>query len=56
VHRLRPLASAAWCAYGIAADDIYLIVPNVVGVISNVTSVFVVHRYRHRVDPGRARV
>lgn len=48
--------AAAWIAYGVAADDIYLIVPNVVGVISNVTSVFVVHRYRQRVDPHSARV
>jgi MtN3 and saliva related transmembrane protein len=48
--------AAAWIAYGIAADDIYLIVPNVVGVITNVTSVFVVYRYRHGVDPARAEV
>ena len=38
--------AAAWIAYGVAADDIYLIIPNVVGVITNVTSVLVVHRYR----------
>jgi MtN3 and saliva related transmembrane protein len=46
--------AAAWIAYGVAADDIYLIVPNVVGVICNVTSVVVVHRYRHGVGalPG----
>jgi uncharacterized protein with PQ loop repeat len=50
------LGAAAWIAYGIAADDVYLIVPNVVGVITNVTSVFVVHRYRRRVDPARAPV
>jgi uncharacterized protein with PQ loop repeat len=50
------VGAAAWIAYGIAADDIYLIVPNVVGVIANVTSVFVVHRYRHGVDPARASV
>jgi MtN3 and saliva related transmembrane protein len=48
--------AAAWIAYGVASDDIYLIVPNIVGVITNVTSVFVVHRYRHRVDPSRAPV
>lgn len=48
--------AAAWIAYGVAAEDIYLIVPNVVGVITNVTSVFVVHRYRHGVDPSHARV
>lgn len=46
--------AAAWIAYGVAAEDIYLIVPNVVGVITNVTSVFVVHRYRRGVGvlPG----
>jgi MtN3 and saliva related transmembrane protein len=48
--------AAAWIAYGIAGDDIYLIVPNVVGVITNVTSVIVVHRYRRRVDPAGAQV
>ena len=48
--------AAAWIAYGVAADDVYLIIPNVVGVITNVTSVLVVHRYRRRVDPARARV
>jgi MtN3 and saliva related transmembrane protein len=50
------LGAATWIAYGIAADDIYLIVPNVVGVIVNLTSVLVVHRYRRRVDPASARV
>jgi uncharacterized protein with PQ loop repeat len=50
------VGAAAWIAYGVAADDIYLIVPNVVGVITNVTSVFVAHRYRQRVDPHSARV
>jgi uncharacterized protein with PQ loop repeat len=48
--------AAAWIAYGVADNDIYLIVPNVVGVIANVTSVFVIHRYRRRVDPARAQV
>jgi uncharacterized protein with PQ loop repeat len=48
--------AAAWIAYGVAADDIYLIIPNVVGVITNVTSVLVVHRYRRGVDPARAPV
>jgi uncharacterized protein with PQ loop repeat len=48
--------AAAWIAYGVAENDIYLIIPNVVGVITNVTSVFVVHRYRRRVDPARAPV
>ena len=50
------VGAAAWIAYGIAADDIYLIVPNVVGVIANVTSVVVVHRYRRGVDPAGASV
>jgi MtN3 and saliva related transmembrane protein len=50
------VGAAAWCAYGFAASDIYLIVPNVVGVVTNVTSFMVVHRYRHRVDPARAPV
>ena len=48
--------AAAWIAYGVADNDIYLIVPNVVGVIANVTSVLVIHRYRRRVDPARAQV
>ena len=38
--------AAAWIAYGVAGNDVYLIVPNVVGVITNVTSVFIVHRFR----------
>jgi len=50
------VGAAAWITYGAAADDIYLVVPNVVGVITNATSVFVAHRYRHRVDPHSARV
>jgi uncharacterized protein with PQ loop repeat len=50
------VGAAAWIAYGIAGDDIYLIVPNVVGVITNVTSVIVVRRYRHRVEPSGAPV
>ena len=50
------VGAAAWIAYGFAASDIYLIVPNVVGVIANTTSVVVVHRYRRRVDPARAQV
>ena len=48
--------AAAWIAYGVADNDIYLIVPNVVGVIANVTSVLVIHRYRRGVDPARAQV
>jgi MtN3 and saliva related transmembrane protein len=50
------VGAAAWIAYGIAGNDVYLIVPNVVGVITNVTSVCVVHRYRRGVDPARAPV
>ena len=50
------VGAAAWIAYGVAESDIYLIIPNVVGVITNVTSVFVVHRYRRGLDPARAPV
>jgi MtN3 and saliva related transmembrane protein len=40
------IGAAAWCAYGVADADVYLIVPNVVGVITNTATVLVVHRYR----------
>jgi uncharacterized protein with PQ loop repeat len=40
------LGAAAWIAYGVSTGDAYLIVPNVVGVITNVSMLLIVRRYR----------
>ena len=40
--------SSAWCAYGISTGDPYLIIPNSLGVITNVGTLLVVRRYQHR--------
>jgi uncharacterized protein with PQ loop repeat len=50
VSQLMPtviaVGAAAWLAYGISISDVYLIIPNFVGVISNVGTLLVVRRYR----------
>jgi lipid-A-disaccharide synthase-like uncharacterized protein len=38
-------------AYGLSTSDPYLIVPNVVGVITNVATLVIVRRYRTRAEP-----
>jgi uncharacterized protein with PQ loop repeat len=40
--------SSAWCAYGISTGDPYLIIPNSLGVITNVGTLLVVRRYQTR--------
>jgi uncharacterized protein with PQ loop repeat len=42
------VGAAAWLAYGVSIGDLYLVVPNVVGVVMNVATLFVVRRYRTR--------
>ncbi len=55
VSQLFPLViaigCAAWVAYGVSTSDAYLIVPNVVGVITNVATLAIVRRYRTRAEP-----
>lgn len=55
VSQLFPLViamgAAAWVAYGLSTSDPYLIVPNVVGVITNVATLVIVRRYRTRAEP-----
>jgi uncharacterized protein with PQ loop repeat len=38
--------ATAWCAYGISTGDPYLIIPNSLGVITNVATLIVVRRYQ----------
>jgi uncharacterized protein with PQ loop repeat len=40
--------STSWCAYGISTGDPFLIIPNTLGVITNVGTLFVVRRYQER--------
>jgi uncharacterized protein with PQ loop repeat len=40
--------ATAWCAYGISTGDPYLIIPNSLGVITNVGTLIVVRRYQRR--------
>jgi len=40
--------STSWCAYGISTGDPYLIIPNSLGVITNVGTLLVVRRYQQR--------
>ena len=42
------LGSSTWCAYGISTGDPYLILPNTLGVITNVGTLLVVRRYQQR--------
>jgi uncharacterized protein with PQ loop repeat len=47
------VGATAWCAYGISTGDPYLIIPNTLGVITNVGTLLVVRRYQGRVSSGR---
>ena len=40
--------SMSWCAYGISTGDPFLIIPNTLGVITNVGTLLVVRRYQQR--------
>jgi hypothetical protein len=42
------VGSSCWCAYGISTGDPYLIIPNSLGVITNVGTLLVVRRYQRR--------
>ena len=42
------LGSTSWCAYGISTGDPFLIIPNTLGVITNVGTLAVVRRYQRR--------
>jgi MtN3 and saliva related transmembrane protein len=47
------IGATAWCAYGISTGDAYLIIPNSLGVITNLGTLLVVRRYQGRVPSGR---
>jgi uncharacterized protein with PQ loop repeat len=47
--------ASAWCAYGWATGDPYLIIPNTVGVITNVATLLVVRRYQRASRPAALR-
>jgi uncharacterized protein with PQ loop repeat len=40
------VGASCWCAYGISTGDPYLIIPNSLGVITNVATLLVVRRYQ----------
>jgi uncharacterized protein with PQ loop repeat len=42
------VGASCWCAYGISTGDPYLIIPNSVGVVTNVGTLLVVRRYQRR--------
>ena len=42
------VGSTCWCAYGISTGDPFLIIPNTLGVITNVGTLLVVRRYQRR--------
>ena len=42
------VGASCWCAYGISTGDPYLIIPNSLGVITNVRTPLVVRRYQRR--------
>jgi uncharacterized protein with PQ loop repeat len=42
------VGASAWCAYGISTGDPYLIVPNTLGVFTNVGTLLVVRRFQKR--------
>ena len=45
--------ATAWCAYGWSTGDPYLIIPNTLGVVTNVGTLLVVRRYqRGAVSPA----
>jgi uncharacterized protein with PQ loop repeat len=49
------LGSSSWCAYGISTGDPYLIIPNSLGVITNIGTLLVVRRYQRRSASSVAR-
>ena len=42
------VGASCWCAYGISTGDPYLIIPNSLGVITNVGTLLVVRSYQSR--------
>jgi Sugar efflux transporter for intercellular exchange len=44
--------ASAWSAYGWSIGDRYLIVPNTLGVVTNVGALLVVRRYQRRAAPA----
>jgi uncharacterized protein with PQ loop repeat len=42
------VGSSAWCAYGVSSGDAYLIIPNALGVITNLGTLLLVRRYQGR--------
>jgi uncharacterized protein with PQ loop repeat len=42
------IGASAWCAYGFSTGDPYLIIPNSLGVITNVGTLLTVRRYQSR--------
>jgi hypothetical protein len=42
------VGASCWCAYGISTGDPYLIIPNSLGVITNVGTLMVVRHYQAR--------
>ena len=48
------VGATCWCAYGISTGDPYLIIPNTVGVITNVGTLLVVRRYQQRSESSVA--
>jgi hypothetical protein len=48
------VGATCWCAYGISTGDPYLIIPNTVGVITNVGTLFVVRRFQQRSESSVA--
>jgi len=42
------LGATSWCAYGISTGDPYLIIPNSLGVVTNVGTLLLVRRYQRR--------
>ena len=47
--------SSSWCAYGISTGDPFLIIPNSLGVITNVGTLLIVRRYQQRSASSVAR-
>jgi uncharacterized protein with PQ loop repeat len=43
------VGSSAWLAYGISIADAYLIIPNALGVLTNIGTLLVVRRYTTQV-------
>ena len=48
------VGASCWCAYGISTGNPYLIIPNTVGVITNVATLVVVRRYQSGSESVRA--